>query len=437
MENDDLNENDLLEKSEEYEDIISRMPNSLIMWGSTFIFFFFLMILILSYLVKFPDIIKGDVTITSIPSPQKVISKTTGQLNIFVEEGQLVEKDQVIATIDDVENIWNEVLYLDGVLIKFLAENDISKSSIKKVLNETDKMSLLGELNQEYSLWRRALREYVIINNNNLLKNKKKNIRTQINEYKNLNNNLLSQVDIHSKEMEISDKLYQRDSLLRQEKVISASDFENAEYKHLQIHRQKVASEAQIISNEITLSELSNSINELSIQERKESLKLINEIINRSIALRNAIIDWKQRHLLTSKINGHVAFLDFLINQQFVQANNSLFSVIPLEYSLKAKVKIPSTNFGKVSQGQKVNIKLEAYPFEEYGMVNGEISHIYQFTKDDKYLCEVKLRNGIKTSYQKELKYKQDLVGTAQIITNDYNLIDHFFYQFRQIEFTE
>jgi HlyD family secretion protein len=40
------------------------------------------------------------------------------------------------------------------------------------------------------------------------------------------------------------------------------------------------------------------------------------------------------------------------------------------------EISIPQTNFGKVKIGQKVLVKFQGYPFEEFGAVEGKIATI-------------------------------------------------------------
>ncbi len=49
--------------------------------------------------------------------------------------------------------------------------------------------------------------------------------------------------------------------------------------------------------------------------------------------------------------------------------------------------------------------------------------------KEGLYLIDVKLPKRLITSYNKEIDFKQEMRGTAEIITEDLRLIERFFYQ--------
>ena len=53
--------------------------------------------------------------------------------------------------------------------------------------------------------------------------------------------------------------------------------------------------------------------------------------------------------------------------------------------------------------------------------------------KEGLYIIDVELPKKLITSYNKEIDFKQEMRGTAEIITEDLRLIERFFYQFREI----
>ena len=53
--------------------------------------------------------------------------------------------------------------------------------------------------------------------------------------------------------------------------------------------------------------------------------------------------------------------------------------------------------------------------------------------KDGFYLIDVSLPELLVTSYNKEIEFKQEMRGVAEIITEDLRLIERFFYQFKEL----
>jgi len=77
---------------------------------------------------------------------------------------------------------------------------------------------------------------------------------------------------------------------------------------------------------------------------------------------------------------------------------------------------------------------LANYPNQEFGMLVGKIKNISLISdKNGNYLIDVSLPNNLITTYNKELAFKQEMQGTAEIITEDLRLAERFFYQLRSV----
>ena len=88
---------------------------------------------------------------------------------------------------------------------------------------------------------------------------------------------------------------------------------------------------------------------------------------------------------------------------------------------------VPSVCFGEVRVGQTVNVRLNGFPYMEYGMLKGKIRNISSVPDDGNgYIIDVIFPDGMVTTYKKKLDLIQKMDGTAQIITKDMKLIERF-----------
>lgn len=141
------------------------------------------------------------------------------------------------------------------------------------------------------------------------------------------------------------------------------------------------------------------------------------------------------KYVLNSKIEGTVSFLNYWSKSQTVNQGDLVFTILPAEKSsFIAKLKTPAQNLGKVKIGQTVNIKLQNYPDYEFGVLKGTVNHISEITnKEGFYTIDVTLPEKLITSYNKVIEFKQEMRGSAEIVTEDLRLIQRFFYQFNKI----
>ncbi|MDT8413663.1 MAG: hypothetical protein RQ875_14445, partial [Vicingaceae bacterium] len=166
-------------RSDEVQEIISAVPNWMIRWGITLIFGLIVMLVTLSWFIKYPDIIFGNATLTTLQPPVKLVVKSSGKLTtILLADGSTVEKNQVIAEMENpitqegIEFLKNYVLEIRGYLksskneLPLIKENhvfgamqtnfnELQKNSknydeqIKNIYN-TSKINNLKKKKQEY-----------------------------------------------------------------------------------------------------------------------------------------------------------------------------------------------------------------------------------------------------------------------------------------------
>ena len=137
---------------------------------------------------------------------------------------------------------------------------------------------------------------------------------------------------------------------------------------------------------------------------------------------------------MKSNIYGKVSFLNYWSVNQNVNQGDLVFTIIPSKNSsFVAKLKSPAQNSGKIKIGQRVNIKLENYPDTEFGTLQGTVNSISLIpNQEGQYLINVSLPSTLVTSYNKTIAFKQEMRGSAEIITQDLRLIERFFYQIKK-----
>jgi len=162
---------------------------------------------------------------------------------------------------------------------------------------------------------------------------------------------------------------------------------------------------------------------------------LLKNVMQSFNQLKKAIKDWEYQYVLQSNVNGNVSFLNYWNINQTVNSGDLVFTIIPSgNSSFIAKLKTPAQNSGKIKVGQRVNIKLENYPDTEFGVLNGTIKTISLIPDMvGLYLLDAELPKKLITSYNKEIEFKQEMRGSAEIITEDLRLIERFFYQFKEV----
>lgn len=415
-------------RSEEVQEILTRVPHWMIRWGSVVVLLIVLSLFFVSWLVKYPDVITTQIVITTNTPPEKLVAKVSGKIEtILVEDKATVYKNTPLAVIENAAN------YKDVFLLKGMVDTiDIDKD---KFPFEKLKMAQLGEVESYFAVFQKEsiaddlnakLQPYQVEGTAQSYESIELKERLRLLESQRSNNQ--AELVLQKSDLDRHEGLFKKG-------IIATQELEKHKLTYLQVERNYKS----LLS---TISQLKSAINELNknskttqINESKENVNLERNVIQSFYGLKKAIRDWELNYLLRSSIEGKVSFLQLWAPNQTVNAGDNVFAVIPTnEKGYIGKVKAPAQNSGKIKVGQTVNIRLANYPDREFGIIKGAIKAISLTPdKDGNVLIDVSLPKGLKTSYQKPIVFQQEMSGTADIVTDDLRLIERLLYQFRDV----
>ena len=98
-----------------------------------------------------------------------------------------------------------------------------------------------------------------------------------------------------------------------------------------------------------------------------------------------------------------------------VQPGTILASLIPVDTRLQAEVWLSNADIGFVHQGQPVKLKLAAFPFQKYGMLEGRVSYI---SADAQSMQEAQ-HAGLPAPMQSGLRYRTLVNIDSQALAHD------------------
>lgn len=422
--------NDLPIRSEEVQEILTAVPRWMIRWGNTLVFSLIIMVLCISWFIKYPDVIYSEAVVTTPQPPQKEFAKIAGKIDTFlVYDNQMISANTPLAIIENTAD-FEDVLLLKSVVDQIrLNKNDFSFPSEKLPL------LFLGEIETDFALFENSYDQYLLNKEWQPFSNEAIAHRASLTELKKRLRNQEAQQEMSAAELAFKEKDLERQKQLYEEGLIAAQTYENKQLEMLQAERSYKDRSLAISQIKETISNTQLSSKRTEIDRTKEDRILLRNVIQSFNQLKKSIKDWEMRYVLKSSIAGKVTFLDFWTEKQTVNIGDLVFTILPnqpAEYI--AKLKTPSLNSGKIKVGQKVNLKLENYPDTEFGSLSGTIQNISILTdREGFYLVDVSLPKKLITSYQKEIEFRQEMRGSAEIVTEDLRLMERFFYQLLQV----
>lgn len=415
-------------RSEEVQDILTRVPHWMIRWGSFIIFFIILLVLVFSWFIRYPDIISASIIITTQNPPEKIIAKSTGKIkSILVNDRDDINENTPLAIIE------NPADYKDVYLLKGIVDSlnlDSFSFSIEKISNLK-----LGTIENAYAVFEKDYLSYELNRRLNPYLIDKQAQKVETNELQERLQLLIKQKQIAEKELKISINEIERYKRLLEKGAIAAQELENKNIEYLQYEKNINSLISQISSIYSSLNNLGKDKQTTQISETREELTLKRNAILSLNQLKKAISDWELTYVLKSSIRGKVSFLQIWTESQNINTGENVFVIIPQESkNILGKLKAPLLNSGKIKEGQIVNIRLTNYPDREFGIIKGKVKSISLVpNNDNNLLIDVELPLGLETSYKKEIIFQPEMSGTADIITDDLRLIERLLYQFRDI----
>lgn len=301
----------------------------------------------------------------------KIVQPAEGGIiqDILVREGQAVEAKQVLMRMDgkiaeaDARAIQNE-LALKALQLRRI-DAELANSPMR--LMAGDPPQLYAQVEAQYRAHRQSYIDAISQEETSLQK-----ARYELRSAEEMLSKLQQVVPTYRKSAEAYQKLAAQG-------FVSPLAGEEKE-------RDRIEKEQDLRAQVSTAASLKASI--LASQKR---LAQINS--NYRSELQNERIETESQHLKLreewAKINHKTQLLELRAPQAgivkdlathtrgtVVSPGTVLMTVVPMDDPLQAEVFIKNEDVGFVHTGQRVKVKLSAYPFQKYGMINGTVVHV-------------------------------------------------------------
>lgn len=123
-------EENLCKRSEEVQDIVDRMPTRLAAWTALVVFVLMASVIVLSFIIRYPDTVSGSISITGYNAPIRLVTASTGRLHLLSSNAKSVKEGQILAYIDNGAKLY-DVIALSKILDH--GWNNNSSSSGKRI----------------------------------------------------------------------------------------------------------------------------------------------------------------------------------------------------------------------------------------------------------------------------------------------------------------
>ena len=401
--------------------MLGRVPG----WITRNGMFLFVIIIVLllfgSWVYRYPDVKRARIVVTSVNPAADLKARTSGKIDgLFVVNNEQVSRGDVLAMIenpavyDDVVQLKNSLLFLDSISMEEITGDLTEMNNVK-----------LGTIQTHYSLFLRVYRDYMDFRRIDYHQRKVETARTELGKQREYTRSLSERIATQEQAVIMANRQFDRNASLFEEGVISESDLEESRSELLAERNKQQEIISQMAENNINISRTENQIVDLELKQQEEHSGMIIALEEAYNNLQASITSWEQTYLLVAPVDGSVTFTRFWSENQNVKLGEKVLTIIPAESgSMIGKISLPLQGAGKVNVGNQVNIAFDNFPHLEYGMVKGFVSNISEVSDDDFYTVEVELPNGLRSYYDYEILFSQNMQGDADILTDKKRLLE-------------
>lgn len=192
----------------------------------------------------------------------------------------------------------------------------------------------------------------------------------------------------------------------------------------LHISRQENLGELQDVYTDLLIA--INNYQKYNKVNSIQSFQLEQQLRAKAKAVLLEIGQWSQKYLVVSPSEGMVSFIKKLDEHTFVKARESILAIVqPVDNGFNISGAIGVNAANKIKQGQVMLIKLNAFPFQEYGMLKVQIEKISAIPIDGEYSLQLKPPQNLITTNNSLIPCQSELTGIGEISVSNKTILQH------------
>lgn len=414
-------------RSEAVNEIMTTPPKWLVRWGTTLFFMLLIGLLVIANMVTYPDLIKGNLVITSVNYPKSVVAKAEGKLDrLYIHEGQRVVTNELLGLIESTAD-YQEVITLENKINSFLTVAE--SGDIEKIRNaDIPFLFQLGELQKPYQAFHDNFIRTKAFMNEGAFRTKQSMLAGDLGTMNSITQNLKNQLSLLESELQLAADQLETQKRLADKGFVAQKDVQTATSVYLSKKQGYEQAKNSIENNRLGYNQKSHEI----VDIKRQAVEQKNSLIQSITTLKSDIEQWKQRYLLKAPTSGRVSFISPIQENIQLKAGQELFFVQPEDEKFYGEMKLGQYNLGKVSPGQSVLVKVNSYPYQQYGIVRAKVSQMAELPQDSTYAIKIAFPNLLNTDADTSIPFKNGMTASAEIVTEELSLFDRFFYEIRR-----
>lgn len=174
-------------------------------------------------------------------------------------------------------------------------------------------------------------------------------------------------------------------------------------------------------------------VNAMELKHRQAEMALAN------MALDSRLQEYSRRlDVIRAPVEGMVVGVGARAVGELVKAGSVLFTINPSDRPLVGRIQVPNKDVGRVKVGLRAKLKVDAFPYQNYGVVHGKVVEISPDAKPVKggsvYEATIALDRDFVTKGKERFALFSGLSLTAEIVVERMRIIEVFLEPFKKLK---
>jgi membrane fusion protein len=322
---------------------------------------------------------------------------------IYVKEGQEVEKGRPLLAVETAQVAANG----QDVNTSMLATLDSQKNVLKNQIAAEQER----------------------------IKSEESRLTSLINGIKSEIVELQAQIENQRQRILVSNELVSSLADLRARRIVSEPEYKQRELAALEQKQNLNSLNQQLAARQNHLTETKYSLEQLPTVMGQNIQKLRSELSETE--QRIAEINGRRAYIIRAATAGRISMLQATVGQ-FADPHRLQLEILPSDSVLEAELLVPARAIGFVRPGQRVRLKYDAFPYQQFGTYAGKIIEVSQTIltnsdvsgpitlKEPAYRVRAALERPNIDAYGTTIPLQADMLLSAEIIIERRSLIRWF-----------
>lgn len=417
-------EHEFLPATLEIQDTPPSPLGRLITWV---IMLFFVVALIWALIGKVDIVVSAPGRIITSGHTKVIQPLNTGIVQtIYVREGQIVQQGDILvelkpdSAIADQQRIDDELTTLNQdklrleTALSWLQNNKSNNSAIPKTLNALQQQLL-------HSQWQQHQSQLTTL-------------KHQQNKYRSERDSIEQQVQKYQAILPILTKRAEKLKMLSQKQYLQEDQYLEIEQQRLTTYHDLKASQQRTKELSAAIAEVAGQMEQAKKAFSSQMLAELQQATRQYQSLGQELIKaaaTRQAQTLKAPVSGVVQQLVLHTEGGVVTPAQQLMVIVPSEQPLEVEAMVANLDIGFVKENQQVEIKIDAFPFTKYGVIDGTLTRLSNDAIADEqlgliYKAQVTMEKMDIQVENKLVKLSPGMTVAVEIKTGKRRLIEYF-----------